>query len=328
MAQTERISNRVKLQHLRVVRAVAECGSMAKAAKQLAVSQPVVSRVVSELEDLLKARLFDRSPQGVEPTLYGRALLARSISIFDDIKAGIDEILFLSDPTTGELRIGCTEPLFAGLVTTTMERLWLQHPQIALRTVQGDSATLINRELLERRIEFAILPTQPALFRADLEVTILYHDYWHVVVGSKNPWARRRKVTLADLANEPWCATPLDTATGSLLNEPFKACGLEPPRLAVTSVLSPQLVVRLLASGRLVTVMADSLVNFFFANQFPIKILPIELAMKPFAIALVTVKNRTLSPLAQRFIDCAREVGVQLEAQRSKTVRKRVSLGN
>jgi DNA-binding transcriptional LysR family regulator len=316
MKQTALISDRVKLQHLKVVRAVAQWGSMAKAAKHLAISQPVVSKVVADLEDLLDVRLFDRSPQGVEPTLYGRALLKRSVSIFDDIKTGIDEIRFLSDPTVGELRVGCTEPLLAGLVTATMERLWEQHPNIALRTVQGDSATLINRELLERRIEIAVLPMQQDLLRSDIEVTTLYHDFWHVVVGVKSPWARRRKVTLEELVNEPWCATPLDTAIGSLLIEPFHASGLAAPRLTVASVMSPQLVVRLLESGRLVAVMADSLLNFFFAKQFPIKTLPVELPIKPFAIALATVKNRTISPVAQRFIDCVREIAVKLEAQR------------
>ena len=100
---------------------------MGKAAKQLAVSQPVVSKVIADLEHLLGVRLFDRSPQGVEPTLYCRALLKRSVAIFDDVRTSIEEIRFLADPISGELRIGSTEPLLAGLVTATMERLWQKY---------------------------------------------------------------------------------------------------------------------------------------------------------------------------------------------------------
>lgn len=65
-------------------------------------------------------RLFDRSAQGVEPTRYGRALLKRSIAIFDDLKSSVDEIKFLADPTGGELRVGGTEAMLAGFGRAVM----------------------------------------------------------------------------------------------------------------------------------------------------------------------------------------------------------------
>src|ERR1700736_4774651 len=149
--QTDLVGHRLKLQHLKVVMAVADWGSMQKAAKRLAISQPVVSKVVAELEDLLGVRLFDRSPQGVEPTPYGRALLKRSIGIFDELRTSVDEIKFMADPTSGQLRIGSTEPLLAGLGAAVMERLWRQHPRINFHVVEADSAALLARELPERR---------------------------------------------------------------------------------------------------------------------------------------------------------------------------------
>lgn len=152
---------------------VAQCGSMAKAAKQLAISQPVVSKVIADLEALLEVRLFDRSQKGVEPTFYGTALLKRSVGLFDDLKTSIDEIRFLADPAVGELRVGSTEPLLAGLVTAAIERLWRRHPGIAMRVVQSDSATLINRELPERRIDLAVIPISKPSLRKDLDITVL-----------------------------------------------------------------------------------------------------------------------------------------------------------
>src|SRR3974390_3125541 len=59
--RSDLVGHRLKLQHLKVVMAVAEWGSMQKAAKQLAISQPVVSKVVAEVETLLGVPLFDRS---------------------------------------------------------------------------------------------------------------------------------------------------------------------------------------------------------------------------------------------------------------------------
>jgi DNA-binding transcriptional LysR family regulator len=284
--------------------AVAQWGSMAKAAKRLAISQPVVSKVIADLEEVLGVRLFDRSPQGVEPTPYGSALLKRSIAIFDDLNTSVDEIKFMADPTAGELRIGSTEPLLAGPGAAVMERLWRQYPRIDFRVVEADSATLLSRGLPERRIELAMVPLVSPSVGEDLEATILFQDHLRLVVGTKSPWARRRKVTLAELVDEPWCVAP--SAVGSLMADAFLASGLKMPRIAVTTTTA-HLLFQLLESGRFVGHFGDRLLHFY-ANRFALKKLPVELPIPPFAVAIVTLKNRTISPVAQLFIDCAREV--------------------
>src|SRR5262249_35209542 len=73
MQWADRIGHRLKLRDLHILITVAQHGSMGKAAKQLSVSQPVVSKAITDMEHMLKVRLLDRTPHGVEPTLYGRA---------------------------------------------------------------------------------------------------------------------------------------------------------------------------------------------------------------------------------------------------------------
>src|SRR5213596_414624 len=106
-----RIGRRLKLRDLHILLAVAQCGSMAKAAAQLGMSQPAVSKAIADMEHTLRVRLLERSPQGVEPTRYGEALIRRSDAVFNELGQGIKEIEFLADPTVGELRIGATDPL-------------------------------------------------------------------------------------------------------------------------------------------------------------------------------------------------------------------------
>jgi len=101
MNRAEQISRRLKLRHLNVLLAVVQSGSMAKAAAHLAISQPVVSKAIADLERTIGVRLLDRTPRGIEPTLYGRALLKRSVAIFDDLRDSVREIEYLSDPTAG-----------------------------------------------------------------------------------------------------------------------------------------------------------------------------------------------------------------------------------
>ena len=304
MQQMEVIGQRLKLQHLKVVVAVAEWGTMAKAAKHLSISQPVVSKVIADLEELLGVTLFDRSPQGVEPTPYGRALLKRSLAIFDDLKTSMDEIKFMADPTAGELRFGSTEPLVAGFGATLMERMSLHYPRIEFRVLQADSPTLIDHELPERRIEFALVPLLRVPTSDELKTRILFHDRLRVVVGRNNIWAKRRHVTLADLADEPWCVAP--SPVGSLIGDAFRASGLNVPRIAVRTT-SAHLLFRLLETGRYVGHFGDRLLHFY-AKRFALKPLPIELPVEPFAVAIITLKNRTISPVAQLFIDHACEI--------------------
>jgi DNA-binding transcriptional LysR family regulator len=323
MPPTKPIDQRLKLQHLKVVMAVAQCGSMGKAAKQLAISQPVVSKVIANLESMLGAQLFDRNSHGVEPTHYGIALLKRSIAVFDDLKTSVDEIKFQADPTAGALRIGSTEPLFAGLVVAAMERVWRQYPRIGFQVVQATNLTLINRDLPERRIEIAVVPLHtPSLFEG-LNATILFQDRMRVVAGMKSRWARRRRITWAELSDEPWCVPPIESPQGAsigpLLANAFRAVGLKVPHIAVSSVFSPYLIARMLEDGRLLGLMNDSNLHFFFAKRLPIKKLPIELPLPPFPVAIIKLKNRTISPVAQLFIDCAREV-VRPLAKRSSTL--------
>ena len=102
----ERIGRRLRLRDLHILMSVARCGGMGKAAAELAVSQPAISKAIADMEHTFGVRLLDRTAQGVEPTLYGRALLKWGAAVFDDLRQGVKEIEFLADPAAGELRIG------------------------------------------------------------------------------------------------------------------------------------------------------------------------------------------------------------------------------
>ena len=106
MPWNDRVKRRLKLRDLDILMAVIEAGSMGKAASRLNISQPAISKAIVELEDALGVQLFDRGQRGVVPTPYGLALRTRSVSIFNDIRQGVQDIDFLKDPTKGEIRIG------------------------------------------------------------------------------------------------------------------------------------------------------------------------------------------------------------------------------
>jgi DNA-binding transcriptional LysR family regulator len=300
-----RIGRRLKLRDLHILSAVVQWGSMAKAASHLGMSQPAVSESIANLENALRVRLLDRSARGVEPTVYASALLRRSHVVFDELRQGIRDIEFLANPTVGEVRVASGDTLAAGLMSAVIDRLSHRYPQIVIRVVQANAETLDFRELRERRVDLALARVSRSFAEDDLDVEILFDDPHRVVVGARSPWARRRKITLAELVDEPWIFAS-NHVVRELIAEAFKARGLEIPRERVTAS-SILLRNHLLATGRFLTILPDCVLRYN-AKQWSLKALPVDLGVKPRSVAIVTLKNRTVSPVVQLFVEHVRAV--------------------
>ena len=311
------ISRRLKLRHLNVLLAVAEWGNMARAAEHLAISKPAVSKAISDLENTLGVRLLDRRPQGLELTLYGRAFLKRSIAIFNDLGTSVTELESLADPTAGELRIGTTVAMAAGLVYAIVDRLSRQYPRLAFRATIGDLPDLHDRELRQHDIDLMIGRLPEAIPAEDTETEVLFHENAFVVAGTDSPWTRRRKIELAELINEPWSLSMPESFPTVLIERAFRTRGLAVPRGGMRSQ-SLEMNLAMITTGRFLGILPAVMLHFS-AKRLGLKILPVDLPFKPWPIGIVTLKNRTLSPAAQLFIECAREVARPLARGRSKS---------
>lgn len=306
MEWADRIGRRLKLRDLHLLITVVQRGSMAKAADELGVSQPAVSKGIADMEQTLGLRLLDRGRNGIEPTAYGRALVKRGLIIFDELKQGVEELEFLADPSVGGLRIGCMESIAAGMLPAIIERFWRDYPGVHLDVAQTVISTLHYRELRERSIDLMISRIPTPFTEDDLEADVVYDDQIVVVAGRQSKWGRTRNVKLADLSGEPWILPPTDTMHGSLTGELFRASGVEMPRAPITT-LSIHLSCRLVASGRFIAVLPISMLRFG-GRDLALKILPIKLPAQPRPVGIVTLKNRTLSPVAKLFIECVHRV--------------------
>src|SRR5262245_52840277 len=215
MLLSDRIGRRMKLQDLHVLMAVVQAGSMRKAAAHLNTTQPSVSRAIAQLEQAVGLRLLDRNLHGVEPTAYGRALLEGGMAMFDDLRQAVKNIEFLADPTTGEVRIGSVPVFAVSFVTAAIDQLSRRHPQIRFHIVTGLSETL-HRELINRTVDLAIASRLGPLTDAYMRFEYLFDGLFVVAAGAQNPWARRRKIELAQLVNEPWALPSPESALGLL----------------------------------------------------------------------------------------------------------------
>ena len=230
----DRLMHRLKLRELRILVAVTQAGSMGKAAVQLAISQPAVSRAIADLEVSLGVSLLDRSPQGVEPTPYGRALINRSLAAFDELRQGVKDIEFLADPTAGEVWIGTSAPLAASFVSAVIDRLSRRHPRIVFHVVTREIEAM-HRQLIERSVDLLVGRKFGPVAEEQLSFEALYENPYVVAAGAKSPWVRRRRIELAELAGEMWALPPPDSLVGSIAVDAFRACGLDFPHTTVVA---------------------------------------------------------------------------------------------
>jgi DNA-binding transcriptional LysR family regulator len=301
------IGRRLRLRDLHVFFTVSLLGSFAKAAAHLRVSQPAVSQLIADLEHAVGVKLFDRGSRGVSPTIYGRALLTRGRAAFDELKQGIREIEFLSDPGAGELKFGCPEAI-AAILPPVIESFSRQHPRVVLDVFDEEFDRYAGK-LRDRDLDFVLqrLRGRPRMedpFFDDLNVETLFDDELVVVAGMETQWARRRKIDLAELVNESWILATSDSWNNTIVSEAFRTRGLPMPTVSLRT-FSTHLRTNMVASGHFIATFPKSVARFY-ADRFSLKVLPVDLPVRPWPVVILTLKNRTLSPIVKTFIDHVR----------------------
>jgi DNA-binding transcriptional LysR family regulator len=328
MEWENRFGRRLRVRDLYILSTVVKAGSMGKAARTLGISQPAVSEAVANLEHLLGVRLLDRSPRGIEPTIYADAILKRTMTVFDELKQGVRDIRSLADPTAGEVSIGYSNMIAATVVPKIIERFSAKYPRVVMHVdlVQPPTAKYLQG-LRDRTFDLILARLPMPLGENHLEdelniqLEFLFDDPLVVVVGARSRWARRRKVDLKELIDEPWILSRTKSLSYERVAEAFKARGLGVPSTRLVTY-SMDLRAKLVASGRFVTVVPQSVLQLDDGGT-ALKMLPVDLPTKRWPVMILTLKNRTISPTAERFISCAHEVAKLLVGKPEHTTPRR-----
>jgi DNA-binding transcriptional LysR family regulator len=169
-----------------------------------------------------------------------------------------------------------------------------------------DIATQQFDNLRNRKAELVFGRLPAPMTEPDLVAEMLFDDPNVVIAGSRSRWAKRRNPKLADLVGEPWVLAQPGSLSRSLHDEVFRGSGLEVPSARVLSV-SLHLHLRLIETGLWLGLIPDCVMRFG-GKQPQVKVLPIKVPSPPAPVGFLTVKDRTLTPLAERFIACSRKV--------------------
>ena len=229
----------IELRHLRVICAIAESGSVTKAAASLGLAQPALTAQLQRIERTLGGALFERDRRGARPTPLGELVLARARVLIPAVKGLQDDATRLAGgnrETMGRYRIGATNgPIVAGLV----QRLAAAHPQATVTTYASWSGDELVEKLLAGQIDYALAgccgDSVPSVgdgvsWRAVCvdAVGVLMPD-WHPLAGLS-------EVELADLAGEQWADAPGDGCFNDCFAAACARAGFTPRPLLETDV--------------------------------------------------------------------------------------------
>ncbi|GAA3163815.1 LysR family transcriptional regulator [Planomonospora alba] len=220
----------LELRHLRIVRAVAEAGSVTKAATHLGLAQPALTAQLKRIERVLGGTLFDRDHNGARPTPLGELVLARARVLLPAARELQEEAVRFANAGGGipRYRLGATNgPILGGLV----DRLMTAWPSTPVTTYTSWSARELNTMLTTGRLDFAIIgacgDSPPPVDGPVTWVTVAV-DPVFVMLSDDHPLAGRREVELGELADEEWAAAPGDGCFGDCFAAACARAGFTP----------------------------------------------------------------------------------------------------
>jgi DNA-binding transcriptional LysR family regulator len=276
---------------------VAERGHVGRAAEAVGLTQPALSKSLRRLERALGAKLVERTPKGVDLTAVGAALFFRAQRLRLSLEDLAREAADLSQGRGGQLRVGASPGLSVNLLPVACAAMLREAPQVMLKITVATSEIVVPA--LSRGELDLIVKTDPLTGDDDLVQEHLYERAFVVLASARHKLARKKHVTLADLAQERWILAASGPSRETLCRA-FARIGLPPPTVAVESSSVPL---------RLHLLPSTDLLGFgprqFFRegpSHFGLTELRVKGLSSAQSIGVSYRKDAYLSPVAQRFI--------------------------
>jgi DNA-binding transcriptional LysR family regulator len=308
MRPLDLLNGRLKLRHLVLVVAVAEHGSVLRAAEHLHLAQPAVTRSLREVEGILGVELFTRGPRGVTPTLFGDAFTEHARAVLAELRRAGERITGLADGEVGTVTIGT---LLAGsnvLLPRAIAALKEERPGITVIVQEATFDAQVPR-LLDGEIDLILGRLNPIDDLRGLRQITLYGEPVRLVARRGHPARSRPDLGLADLLDYPWVLPLEQTALRSELEQVFRAAGLVLPGDLVecTSVLTVRTLVR-------DTDMIAALPELVGRTDADIAPLPVPLETVRRQVGVTLPAHRAPTPSARIMLDHLRREAAALTA--------------
>lgn len=274
---------------------IVHSGSFARAAAELGVSQPALSKSIAKLERALGVRLLERKARGVVATVFGEALLRRALPVLADLRAAAQEIEALRGGAGGMVALGVAPAVAANFMPALAEKVRKANRQVVLRVTEGLMEPLLGG-VRSGALDFAITTRVGAEAPDDLVVQPLFEDVFVVCCAASHPLARKRKVSAEDLAGLCWVLAPRDGQLRHELDHSFVRQGASAPA-ALVETASGALSKALVMEGGFVSFLPREMIAFEERKGY-LTVVPTPWLEWKRQVCLVSRRGRVLPPSA------------------------------
>lgn len=296
---------RLRLRQLLLLQALGEERNLRRAAARLNLAQPAATRLVHELEDSLGVSLFERSMKGMSPTVYGEAMIRQANVVLADLDAARREVGGLAAGSSGRINVGTVNSIAPLLLPRALARIKAERPGLDITVHEGNSEPIIG--LLARgELDLALSRAIPGATAPGLRYELLYREEFRIVAGPKHRLVRAKKLSLADLVDEPWILPPETVPVRQQLDLLFiEATGRKPKNpIESVSILTNQTLLQ--EAPLLCTLSAVAAERY--ASQRLLAVLPVTFKGLSVPVALVTREAGRPSPAVEALIAALRIV--------------------
>ncbi len=288
----------METQHIRFIRTVAEHRNISAAARDLGITQPALTKIVSRIEDQVGAKLFDRGPRGVTVTAFGELFLRRMEKVEHEMTHLANEVRARKSGLSGTISLGVGQFWLGHILPVVIARLAETTPGVHIKIFTG------AREELLQRLKQGEIDIMLARITDDLPDGITGEDVAEVrmfiMAREGHPLAKARNVSPEELAEHGWVLPPRSDPT---IRYAFTEVGVPPPLPRVEAV-SHNLVFSLLQASDMVTIIPD-----ITLNPVPDRLCRISADWLRWSCSVGAIRHaeRTLLPCCEVFLRTLRD---------------------
>jgi DNA-binding transcriptional LysR family regulator len=222
----------VDLHQLRAFAAIADAGSLGRAAAILGVTQPALSRLVARTESQFGVALFERLPTGMCLTVYGESLLPRARLLLAEASQALEDIAAIRGLSKGVVRVGAVAGANRVLLPKAIARILARWPGLRVQLSEGSVERLCTA-LANRSIDLMVASNISGDQDIERVMDTGAGDEWAVVAASDHPLTRIRTPSLRSVVEERWVMPALDSEPRQHLERILRGSGMEMPDVVV-----------------------------------------------------------------------------------------------
>ncbi|MDB5965090.1 MAG: h16 [Polaromonas sp.] len=302
-------TQRIRIRQLSVLITLYESTSMTSAAALVGMSQPALSKWLSELEADVGARLFARTTRGFQPTRVCDELIVHARAVVGEMERSKKTVALMARGAASSLVIGTSPPATPSLLPMAVHRFRVACPDVHL-TIHESTMERLLPQLRSAQLDFCVVRIEQPMLDQSIRYDLLYQEEMRIVVGPKHPLARKRSLDWKDLGDSAWIGPVVGSPLRRELEHEFALAGEPAPRYGVETS-SMLMVACLLQEGTLVAAMSARMAAYFRAAR-QVSVLPLNYQRRS-GIGVLRLRNAQQTEHKAAFFEALKAAAKQID---------------